>query len=126
MKDAWMVDDDPEITQATERMMRLVGYALRGFPNAQLCGAALLKGERPDLLLVDVNMPGVSGLELLSFVRSRLSWRDIPVVMVSAETADVAVDEALRRGADAYLFKPATVAELKKAVETAISKRKAR
>ena len=123
MKTAWMVDDDPDITQAMERMMRLLGYLLRGFPNARLAGQALLRGERPDLLLVDVNMPEVSGLELLSFVRSRAQWNKMPVVMVSAETADVAVDEAYRRGADAYLFKPSTLAEVKRAVGEAVARR---
>jgi DNA-binding response OmpR family regulator len=119
----WMVDDDADITQAMERMMRLLGYTLLGFSNAGKAGMAILKGERPDLILIDVNMPEVSGLELLSFIRSRVSWNNVPAIMVSAETADVAVDEALRRGADAYLFKPSTLGEVKKAVAEAIEKR---
>jgi DNA-binding NtrC family response regulator len=123
MKIVWMVDDDPDITQAMERMMRLVGYGLRGFANAKEAGYAILRGERPDLMLVDVNMPEVSGLELLSFIRTRGNWDRVPVVMVSAETADVAVDEAMRRGADSYLFKPSTLAEVKRAVADAIDKR---
>ena len=124
MQTAWMVDDDADITQAMERMMRLLGYELHGFPNAGKAGMAILKGERPELILIDVNMPEVSGLELLSFIRSRTSWNYVPAIMVSAETADVAVDEALRRGADAYLFKPSTLGEVKKAVSEAIEKRK--
>ncbi len=123
MKTAWMVDDDEDITQAMERMMRLLGYELHGFPNAGTAGMAILRGERPDLILIDVNMPEVSGLELLSFMRSRVRWDEVPAIMVSAETADGAVDEALRRGADAYLFKPSTLSELKKALETAVGKR---
>ena len=123
MQTAWMVDDDADITQAMERMMRLVGYELRGFPNAGKAGMAILSGEKPALILIDVNMPEVSGLELLSFIRSRNSWNDVPAIMVSAETADVAVDEALRRGADAYLFKPSTLLEVKRAVGEALGKR---
>ena len=123
MKKAWMVDDDEDITQAMERMMRLLGYELHGFPNAGSAGMAILRGERPDLILIDVNMPEVSGLDLLSFIRSRPGWNGVPAVMVSAETADVAVDEALRRGADAYLFKPSTLNEVKKAVGEAVEKR---
>jgi len=118
-----MVDDDADITQAMERMMRLLGYELRGFPSAGKAGMAILSGEKPAVILIDVNMPEVSGLELLSFIRSRNSWNDVPAIMVSAETADVAVDEALRRGADAYLFKPSTLAEVKRAVGEALGKR---
>ncbi len=123
MKTAWMVDDDKDITQAMERMMRLLGYVLSAFPNAGMAGLAILRNERPDLILIDVNMPEVSGLELLEFIRSRVSWDEVPALMVSAETADVAVDEAFRRGADAYLFKPSTLEEVKKAVEMAILRR---
>jgi DNA-binding response OmpR family regulator len=123
MKTAWMVDDDADITQAMERMMRLMGYELRGFPNAGMAGMAILRGEKPELILIDVNMPEVSGMELLSFIRSKVGWNNVPAVMVSAETADVAVDEAYRRGADAYLFKPATLAEVKQAIGEAIGKR---
>ncbi len=126
MKTAWMVDDDKDITQAMERMMRLLGYELRSFPNAGTAGMAILRGERPELILIDVNMPEVSGLELLSFMRSRVSWDGVPAVMVSAETADVAVDEAFRRGADAYLFKPSTLEEVKKAVGMAVDSRNGR
>ncbi len=124
MKTAWMVDDDPDITQAMDRMMRLSGYELRAFPNAGAAGMAILRGEKPDIILIDVNMPEVSGMELLSFIRSKVGWNNVPAVMVSAETADVAVDEALRRGADAYLFKPSTLAEVKKAIAEAMDKRK--
>jgi DNA-binding response OmpR family regulator len=123
MKTAWMVDDDPDITQAMERMMRLVGYELQAFPNAGMAGMAILRGEKPELILIDVNMPAVSGMELLSFIRSKVGWNNVPAVMVSAETADVAVDEAFRRGADAYLFKPSTLAEVKKAIGEAVEKR---
>ena len=118
-----MVDDDPDITQAMERMMRLMGYELRDFPNAGMAGMAILRGEKPELILIDVNMPEVSGMELLSFIRSKVGWNNVPAVMVSAETADVAVDEAYRRGADAYLFKPSTLAEVKKAIGEAVQKR---
>ena len=123
MQIVWMVDDDADITQAMERMMSLLGYTLRGFPNAGKAGMAILRGERPAMILIDVNMPEVSGLELLSFIRSRNDWNDVPAIMVSAETADVAVDEAIRRGADAYLFKPSTLGEVKKAVNEALTKR---
>jgi len=123
MKTAWMVDDDPDITQAMERMIRLMGYELRAFPNAGMAGMAILRGEKPELILIDVNMPEVSGMELLSFIRSKVGWNNVPAVMVSAETADVAVDEAYRLGADAYLFKPSTLAEVKMAVGEAIQKR---
>jgi len=65
----------------------------------------------------------VSGMDMLEFLRMRKELKDIPVVMLSSETADVQVDEALERGADAFVFKPVTVEELEGAIARARSAR---
>jgi DNA-binding NarL/FixJ family response regulator len=67
-------------------------------------------------------MPEVSGLDLLEFLRRRTEWRDLPIVILSSESADSIVDKALQLGADAYIMKPATIEELEKAMESSIHK----
>ncbi len=67
-------------------------------------------------------MPGVSGIDMLEFMRQEKNFTEIPIVMLSSETTDVQVDEAMDLGADAFVFKPVTLDELENAIQQAISK----
>ena len=84
-----------------------------------------MEGNRPDLLILDINMPEVSGLDMLEFVRRRSEWNNLPVIMLSSEAADVQVDKALSLGADAYAFKPVMIDELETAINKAFIKHQA-
>ena len=125
MKKLWYVDDDSEMIQAVKLMLQLLGYETRPFIDARKAAKLLLAGEQPDILLLDINMPEVSGLDMLEFVRRRDRWKNLPVVMLSSEAADLQVDAAKELGADAYVFKPVTLDELEAALKTAEAKRKA-
>lgn len=125
MKKLWYVDDDSEMIQAVKLMLQLLGYETRSFFDARKAAKLLLAGEQPDVLLLDINMPEVSGLDMLEFVRRRDRWKNLPVVMLSSEAADLQVDTAMELGADAYVFKPVTIDELEAALKTAEAKRKA-
>ena len=76
------------------------------------------------LLLLDINMPEVSGLDVLEFVRRRKEWDSLPVVILSTEAADVTVDNAMQLGADGYVTKPVMIDELQNEISRAIRKRK--
>jgi len=65
-----------------------------------------LPRERFDLIVTDINMPDINGLELVSFVKSNAAYRDIPLVIVSTESSDRDCEKGLGLGADAYLVKP--------------------
>jgi DNA-binding response OmpR family regulator len=65
-------------------------------------------------------MPEVSGIDMLEFVRMRDELKTMPVVMLSSETTDMQVDEALAKGADAFVFKPVTIEELEGAIQKAV------
>jgi DNA-binding response OmpR family regulator len=120
---AWMIDDDEEMAQALKLMLKLLGYELRIFNNARSGARALLSETLPALLFIDLNMPEVTGIDLLEFIRSKPRWNGLPVIMLSAETADVTVDEAIHHGADGYLFKPVTLQELKAGIARAMKNR---
>ncbi len=125
MKKLWYVDDDSEMIQAVKLMLQLLGYETRSFFDARKAAKLLLAGEQPDILLLDINMPEVTGLDMLEFVRRRDRWKNLPIVMLSSEAADLQVDSAMELGADAYVFKPVTIDELEVALKTAEAKRKA-
>jgi DNA-binding response OmpR family regulator len=122
MRKIWIVDDDEEMTRAIQLMLRLIDCEATGYFNARSATQALLAGNRPDLMILDINMPEVSGLDLLEFLRRRAEWKDMPVVMLSTEAADVTVDKALRLGADGYVTKPVTIEELERVIDTALQK----
>ncbi|MCG8590378.1 MAG: response regulator [Proteobacteria bacterium] len=65
-----------------------------------------LPRDRYDLIVTDINMPDINGLELVSFVRNNEAYRSIPLVIVSTEGSDRDRDKGLGLGADAYLVKP--------------------
>ena len=69
--------------------------ALRHLPRARF-----------DLIVTDINMPDINGLELVSFVKSNDAYREIPLVIVSTEGSERDRDKGLELGADAYLVKP--------------------
>lgn len=123
METIWYVDDDGEMIRAVKLLLQLLDYETRSFSDARVAAKALLAGEKPDLLMLDINMPGVTGIDLLEFVRRRSQWNDLPIIMLSSEAADLQVDTALDLGADAYVFKPVTLDELEEALNRAKAKR---
>jgi two-component system KDP operon response regulator KdpE len=75
-----------------------------------------MRREAPELLLVDVMMPEVDGLSLIRMVQKEPGWLGIPIIVVSARTGQADQNEALFAGADAFLAKPFTADELRKAL----------
>jgi CheY-like chemotaxis protein len=122
MKQIWIVDDDEEMIRAVRLMLKLLNCEVTGYLNARTAAQALLAGQQPELIILDINMPEVSGLDMLEFVRRRPEWKDVPVVMLSTEAADVTVDRALALGADGYVSKPVTIEELEKVMNSALQK----
>jgi len=116
----WIVDDDQEMVDAIRLMVKLLNCEERHFFSARPAAQALLGGECPDLFILDISMPEVSGLDFLEFLRRRNEWKDLPVVMLSTEAADVMVDKALAMGADAYVTKPVALEEMEKAIKKAL------
>jgi DNA-binding response OmpR family regulator len=122
MKQVWIVDDDDEMGRAVSLMLGLLDCETKTFLNARSAAQTLLSGKNPDLLILDINMPEVSGLDLLEFLRRRKEWKNLPIIMLSSEAADTMVDKALQIGADSYVMKPVTIEELEKAMATAFYK----
>lgn len=116
MPTVWIVDDDDEMSHAVKLMLQLLEHQVRTFRNARKASKELLAGHRPDVLLLDINMPEVTGIDMLEFVRRRRELAGMPVIMLSSETTDIQVDEAMNLGANGYVFKPVTIDELEAAL----------
>ena len=121
MRHVWIVDDDEEMSHAIGLMLNLLDCDTTSFLAVRSAVQTLLTGKMPDLIILDINLPEVSGLDMLEFLRRRSEWKDLPVVMLSSEATDTIVDKALELGADSYVMKPVTIEELEKAMGTAFS-----
>ncbi|HEX6034578.1 MAG TPA: response regulator [Anaerolineales bacterium] len=122
MKQVWIVDDDEEMTRAVGLMLKMLDCDVMSFHSARSAAKMLLTGRAPQMLILDINMPEVSGLDLLEFLRRRPEWKELPIIMLSSESADSTVDTALKLGADTYIMKPVTIQELERAMTTALHK----
>jgi CheY-like chemotaxis protein len=124
MKDVWIVDDDEEMSRAIGLMLKLLECDVTSFNNVQIAAQMFATNRRPELLILDINMPEVTGLDMIEFLRRRPTTLDLPIVMLSSEAADTIVDKALELGADSYVTKPVTLEELEKAMSIASDKHK--
>ena len=115
----WCVEDDASIRDIEVYALRSVGFEARGFSD----GAAFwdaLRAERPELVVMDVMLPGIDGIELLSRMRASDALRDIPVIMATAKGTEYDKIHGLDLGADYYLAKPFGVMELVSCVKAVL------
>lgn len=121
-KTVLIVDDEMSNTQLFGMMLELEGYRTVAAFDARTALEAL-RQERPDVMIVDVMLPGVSGLELCQTVRGELGMADLPIVVVSAKSKLADVQAGLQAGANYYLTKPVTKVELLSAVRQAMGEK---
>ena len=122
MRNIWTVDDDEEMSRAIGLMLKLLDCEVTSFNNVRSAAQLFVSGRKPELLLLDINMPEVTGLDMVEFLRRREDTKELPIVMLSSEAADTMVDKAMELGADSYVMKPVTIEELEKAMATAFYK----
>lgn len=83
----------------------------------------MLPAGKVDLIITDINMPDINGLELISFVRENPIYHDIPTVIISTEDSAEDRKRGMELGAEEYIVKPFTAEELRVAVERVLKKR---
>lgn len=105
-----LVDDSTAIRKILQRALRQTGMSIGTIYEASDGQEALtlLETEKVDLILSEINMPKMDGLQLLASLKTSAQWRHIPVVMITAESGAIKVCEAVRLGAAGYLRKPFT------------------
>lgn len=110
-------EDDPSNARLIERALRRTGdFALRVAPDGR-AGIELAAAARPDVILLDMNLPDMSGIDVLHRLRADDRTAATPVVMLSADATADQMRTALDAGADGYLTKPVDLAELTRTVE---------
>ena len=115
----WCVEDDASIRDIEVYTLSSTGFDARGFADGVSFWAAL-QTEKPDLVVLDVMLPGVDGIELLQRMKASAELRTIPVVMATAKGAEYDRIRGLDLGADYYLVKPFGVMELVSCVKAVL------
>lgn len=111
MKTVLIADDEPNIVTALEYLMESSGYRVLIACNGEEA-LRQVAAHLPDLVLLDVMMPVVSGYRVCERMRERPEWRHIKIVMLTAKGRDVEVAKGLSAGADLYVTKPFSTRDL--------------
>jgi len=115
-----VADDEPALLRLLEFVLGRRGFIIQGVTNGN-AAIEVLKAESPDLVILDVMMPGLDGYEVLTFVRETPRLEGLPVVMLTARAQLDDIQRGLTLGADAYLAKPFDPEELLSVVESLLS-----
>jgi RNA polymerase sigma factor (sigma-70 family) len=115
-----VIDDDASFRTAIERRLKIAGYDVETYSSAQQLLDRLPGVEKPGCILLDVQMPGLSGLDLQSCLIERGSI--LPIIFVTGYADTPATVRAIKAGAEDFLTKPATSAQLIDAIERAMTR----
>lgn len=119
-----VIDDDQQLLHMVGLMLERGGHTIT-LINKPEDGLEKLKAEKPDLLVVDVMMPNMSGHDLTRQIRATKELDNLPILVLTARSQDIDRDTALRSGADGYLSKPVTSQELIEQVDKLLTQKAA-
>lgn len=119
------VEDDESIQSLELYTLRAAGFEARGFMDGDAF-LETLKTEKPDLVILDVMLPGISGVELLKHMKASGVTCDIPIIMATAKGAEYDKIQSLDLGADDYLVKPFGMMEMVSRVKAVLRRSRPR
>ena len=112
-----IVDDDSSFAAYLRTFLSLRGYEARCYTRGDELLASIKQNETPDVILLDVMMPGMDGWEVARVIKNHPDFGDTRVVMLTARSGFADKQEGLRSGADDYIVKPIRLDELAARVE---------
>jgi len=111
-----IVDDEPNIIVPLQFLMEQSGYRVLVARSGEEAIESIMQ-YRPDLVLLDIMLPGIDGFEVCEIVRLNPEWRHIRIIFLTAKGRDVEIAKGTVLGADAYITKPFSNAAVVKQVE---------
>lgn len=110
-KKVLIVDDEPNIIVPLQFLMEQNGYDVIVAATGEEAMEAIA-ANRPDLILLDIMLPGIDGYQVCQTIRANADWQEIKIVFISAMGRDVDVAKGLALAADAYITKPFAIADV--------------
>ena len=121
-KTVLIIEDEEDAAELFAEMMRVSGFRVIK-TSSSAPALATMTAEKPDVVLLDIMMPEISGLDILRQMRRDPSLAAIPVVVVSAKSMPTDIKHGMEAGASTYLTKPVGFLDLKEAVDRALGSR---
>jgi len=118
-----VIEDNPDVRNNLKEILESAGYTVDTAENGEI-GLEVLKRTMPDLILCDIMMPELDGYGLLKAVRNNKALASTPFIFLTAKTAREDLSKGMELGADDYIMKPFTIAELLKRVKIRLDKRR--
>jgi len=119
-----VVEDDPSALRLIQYTLQYEGYEVLTATNG-LAGLKKAQNEEPDLVILDVMLPGMDGFEICHRLRGEPQTADLPILMLSAKAQEADKITGLKVGADDYVTKPADTAEIIRRVERLLAQKAA-
>ena len=116
-----VADDDVDIRELVEFKLSTLGHEITAVSDGQAAIEAC-QAQRPDLAVLDVMMPGVSGLDAIRAIRADPNLADLPVILLTARAQESDVETGFDSGADDYITKPFSPRELASRVQALLSR----
>lgn len=116
-----LAEDDADISYLVVFKLRLAGHDVIAFPDG-LSALASARRDRPDVVVLDIMMPRMSGLDLCRELRTDPATADLPIVMLTARAQESDIGEGLAAGADDYIIKPFSLRELVSRIEAVLAR----
>lgn len=118
-KTVLIIEDEADAAELFAEMMRVSGFRVLK-TSSSTPALSLIANEKPDIIILDIMMPDISGLDILRQMRQDPALSGIPVVVVSAKSMPADIRVGMEAGASTYLTKPVGFLDLKEAVERAL------
>jgi CheY-like chemotaxis protein len=115
-KTVLIIEDEEDAADMFAEMMRVSGYRVLK-TSSSTPALTMMTAEKPDVVILDIMMPEISGLDILRQMRKDPALANIPVVVVSATSMPADIKHGMEAGASMYLTKPVGFTELREAIE---------
>jgi DNA-binding response OmpR family regulator len=120
-KTVLIIEDEEDAAELFAEMMRVSGFRVLK-TSKSVAAISMMITEKPDIVLLDIMMPEISGLDILRQMRRDPALANIPVIVVTAKSMPTDIKNGMEAGASTYLTKPVGFLELKEAVEQTLAK----
>src|SRR5512135_3025173 len=117
MTEALIIDDNRTTADALGQMLNVLGFKTRKAYGSSAAMSILASGFTPKFICLDINMPGVDGIELLAYLRREPRLSPVPVFVITSDDQPETRTKVMKLGANSMIIKPATIDALEKALK---------
>ena len=122
MKKALIIEDHPDMLDVLSRQLEMMGFAVITASNG-VEGVEKAIVEKPDLILMDIMMPGMDGREATRLIRSNRETEKIPILVITALSREAEINACIEAGCNDYILKPFNFQKLKEKIQAILSDR---